>query len=160
MGPEDIRWLKMQRWISHCIEEIGWAAVYVFPTPDKPDLIPFTYTIGLTSKNLPELILFGLGDRQAHGIISSAIANLDLTTVEEYVSYNEVSKNLPVEFRDLPQSSVEEYLCQASAYYSDKKLVRARQLIWPDAKGRFPWHRDCEPKYARLQSEVIDWRLN
>ena len=160
MESETARWIAVQGWINHCIKEIGWAAIHVFPTPTHPNLIPFTYTIGLTSKNLPELILFGLGGKQAHGIIASAINNLDLSKVEEYVSYNEVSKNLPVEFRNLPQSVVEEFLCQAIAYYSDKKQVRARQLIWPDAKGRFPWHTDCEPKYARYQSEAIDWRLN
>jgi hypothetical protein len=156
---EPAHWLKLQKWISRCIKEIGWAAIHVFPTQTHPNIIPFTYTIGLTSKNLPELIVFGMGGQQAHATIAAAIHNLDLSKVEEYVSYTEVS-NLPVEFRNLPQSVVEEYLYQAINYYGDKKQVRARQLVWPDAKGRFPWHTDCESKFALCQSEAINWRPN
>lgn len=159
MGPEAIRWREMRNMISDRIDEFGWTAIGVFPTVSAPNGFPFTYTIGLTARKLPELVLFGMSNRQAHAIIASAIANLDLSKVEEYVSYDEVG-NLPVQFRNLPQSVVEEYLCQATSYYGDRKLVRARQLVWPDTRGRFPWHIDCEPKYAQCQSEAVNWRTH
>jgi len=148
---------NLRKWISGCIEDTGWAAIHVFPTADMPNLIPFTYTVGLTSSSLPEIILFGMGARQAHAVIASAIENIDLSMVKEGNSYDEVG-NLPVEFRNLPSSAVEEYLCQASSFYTNRSLVRAHQLVWPDAKGRFPWHTDCEPKYATVQSVAVDWR--
>ncbi|HEX2172884.1 MAG TPA: DUF4262 domain-containing protein, partial [Dehalococcoidia bacterium] len=133
----------MQQTIRDNIAKFGWHAQEVFPTPDDPGY-PFTYTIGLTDKGHPELIVFGLPGDAAHKVLIAALWKLEHGEVKEGELTDEILRRYPVVFRELPaDKAAEDHTFQAAVYYG--RPVRFMQIIWPDRAGRFPWHPDCDP---------------
>jgi len=56
------------------IANTGWSDMCIFPTEnDPPGSLPFNYTVGLTEFNHPDLIIVGLANTQAHGVMHAAI---------------------------------------------------------------------------------------
>jgi hypothetical protein len=53
------------------IDRVGWSVVHVFPAPDDPPTdVAFTYTVGLTAHDHPELVLAGLPPQIAQALLN------------------------------------------------------------------------------------------
>ncbi|WP_024794114.1 DUF4262 domain-containing protein [Tomitella biformata] len=115
------------------IAKHGWAVQGVFGDAET-EAAPFAYTVGLTAKRLPELVIYGLDVGLAGNIVNSAATQM----IErgEFAAGQEVGRLikrfdmvaievlLPIDLR------------VAAQIYGQ---VRAIQLVWPDKEGRFPW---------------------
>jgi hypothetical protein len=126
--------------IQALIEEHGWAVQGVFPTPDEPT-ISFGYTVGLTLKELPEVIIFGL----TAALTQSTLNNVARHMVEDgplhagdIVDYLFQGGFDPIAI-DVDQEHIDhEYLTVVGRLYGDRNPT-AVQLVIPDKEHRFPW---------------------
>lgn len=120
----------LDRVIVPLVRQNGWAVQGVSGRR------PFAYTVGLTDCGLPELVVTGMRDGPAatllHSVAASAL-HAEPTAGERLVLPGGLTLEAVVV--DRPQ----DHLSTALALYGDE--VRALQLVWPDARGRYPWDR-------------------
>jgi hypothetical protein len=122
------------------IDRVGWSVVHVFPTPDDPPTdVTFTYTVGLTAHNHPELVLAGLPPQIAQSLLN----DLGRRVFDQAArfSHGERLSDVLVGYDAIiidgtPNDALHPGIA-FSLYGSDK--VRLQQLVWPDQHGRFPW---------------------
>ena len=108
----------------------GWAVQYV-----ESDRIPFAYTIGLHDWGLPELLVTGVSPPRAsrllNGVARDALRGLSLTPGSQI----KVHAGPLIEIVDVDQPDAH----MGWAIESGGPDVRARQLVWADGRGRWPW---------------------
>lgn len=115
----------------------GWTVVGVFPVPGEPS-VPFSYTAGLSEKQLPELAIYGLDARTA-GTLLNAAAQRMIDNAKVFESGERIDGLLA---GGLPLSAV------AMIQTTDMNMVRtlygtvatAVQIVWPDTEGKMPWN--------------------
>jgi len=125
------------------IARYGWAVTAVLPTPTDP-CTPFAYTVGLTARTQPELVIAGLDPLIAQALLDDLAARvLEHDTQLAHgqhlpdliAGYDAVLVDGPVTDDLYPGTAI-------GRYGADR--VRLRQIVWPDRDGRFPW----DPGYA------------
>jgi Domain of unknown function (DUF4262) len=108
----------------------GWAVQYV-----ESDRIPFAYTIGLHDWGLPELLVTGVSPPRAsrllNGVARDALRGLSLTPGSQI----KVEAGPLIEIVDVDHPDAH----MGWAIESGGPDVRARQLVWADGRGRWPW---------------------
>jgi len=108
----------------------GWAVQYV-----ESDRTPFAYTIGLHDWGLPELLVTGVSPPRAsrllNGVARDALRGLSLTPGSQI----KVHAGPLIEIVDVDQPDAH----MGWAIESGGPDVRARQLVWADGRGRWPW---------------------
>ncbi len=132
--PRTDRWTdqevaEYQARIGEVIKKYGWMVQGVFPT--GPADLGFAYTIGLTEAGLPELIISGTYDNQAKNLLNSAARQ---HASNEFAHGDTVDgiANVPFRAIDAPEAPIN------IAHQRYGSRVRAVQLVWPDANGRWP----------------------
>lgn len=123
----------IEQWLIPTIERHGWAVTAV----DGDRLhAPFAYTIGLTENGLSELVVTGLPQGRAHAVLNSVadhcLSNGPMVPGELSAVFG-VDPRL--ELVSVPHPDA--HLFDAVALYGPE--VRALQLVWQDARGRWPW---------------------
>lgn len=117
------------------IDTHGWAVIGVFPTcaEDGP---PFSYTVGLTDRGLPELAIYGLPPQTAGGVLNVAARHA--------VDRGELPCGQPITgllAGGLPVVAVAmedtDDLTSVRGLYG--VVLAAQQIVWPDSQGRMPW---------------------
>lgn len=101
---------------------------------------PFSYTIGLHSLGLPELILFGASVQMGGHVLNDVVACLQRSRAnnEEFLGKKDMENwQLPIFVLPVPQELVEDYACAAIARSEGKATYL--QVCLPDPKGLFPW---------------------
>ena len=94
----------------------------------------FSYTVGLTSHGLPELLVAGMRSTAAHQLLESwGTYLLD----QSLVLPGETLCSGPFAMEAIEVERPEEHLRIAVAIYGPE--VRALQLAWADDRGRWPW---------------------
>jgi uncharacterized protein DUF4262 len=135
---------RFRQKIQDDIERVGWSVVAVMDNP------PFAYTVGLTeSYDHPELIIYGIGAKNAHQILANAVQHIKEGEVYRAGGkYSEILDGYDVEFR-----VHQEYpLTAATSYYRALgKDWEALQLVWPDADGNFPGEEGMDPEFEEVQ---------
>lgn len=128
--------------VAEHIETHGWHATGVFPTEDSaPNTPPFVYTAGLTEKDKPELIIFGLAARVGHSILATAVDRL----LDDDLSLGRASnliEGLDAYILNVKATHWSDYLSVAirrSRTERPTMLFRCWQIVWPDKDGKFPW---------------------
>ena len=112
--------------------EHGWAVQFV-----EDDRVPFAYTVGLTGRGLPELLVTGLPPQRAARLLNrvaqTAVGGDPPTAGAQFtVRAGPLVEVVEVEHPDA-------HMDCAVAFYGSK--LRALQLVWADARGRWPWAR-------------------
>jgi len=143
------------------IARCGWAAISVFATEDdRGDEFglgqeAFTYTVGMSEHNLPDMIVLGMQQQQAHGVLNAAYEAIQRGVRLEPDTYAaEVLKGLRVGVLEVlePLGAYPLSMCQHLF-----GQVEALQIVWPDARDRFPWHDDFDPEYRDRQPLLGVW---
>ena len=117
------------------IDRCGWAVQGVGGSRIHA---PFSYTVGLTLRGLPELVITGKKPVEA-GRILNGIAQRTLVgpgAGERVVGFEVVVLPHP-----------EAHLFVATGLFGERR-VSAVQLVWADARGVWPWevgHRGVQP---------------
>jgi len=148
---------KVDRKVLDDIERTGWAAISVFPTED--DLGPgneyFTYTVGMTKHDHPDMIVMGMVQQQAHGVLNAAYQAVQRGTRFYPDTYStEVLRGLRVAVLEVLEPLGDYPLSMCNHLFGQ---VEALQIVWPDASDRFPWHEDFEEEYRDRQPLLGIW---
>lgn len=143
----DQYWTK----ILSTIEKYGWFAQIVGGTDNAPW---FAYTIGLSDKNLPELLITGLHPEKAHEFINLVGKGL---VAKKFEAHDGELLNgiltVTLMLRELNVRDIEEIMTGFIQYAGDStKPMKYMQVLFPDANGKFPGDPDCNSDYAMLQS--------
>lgn len=124
--------------ISDLIDEHGWAVQWVGGDPTQ---VSFAYTVGLFTRGLPEILIFGLPDDVAQPILNDLAARATSGAgFTDGLVLRDVVAGFPVVLVEVIDSSA--YLTVANALartVSGDRQVRAWQVVFPDAVGRWPW---------------------
>ncbi|MGD9998610.1 MAG: DUF4262 domain-containing protein [Ilumatobacteraceae bacterium] len=119
-----------------------------------PSPRPWAYTIGLCGRGVPELLVIGLSDRQAQGVIAHVVETY-FDSAELPVGRDQplAFKGVPIRLLGAPLRSVapdRDLLAGWYGYFSSFGPFTPPdvvQIVWADAVGRFPWQ------------TLFDWRL-
>jgi hypothetical protein len=108
----------------------GWAVQYV-----ESDRVPFAYTVGLTRRGLPELLVTGVPPQRAGRLLNIG--------AEAAVRGDRLVPGMQITLQAGPLVEVVEvehpdaHMYAAVAIFGSE--LRALQLVWADGRGRWPW---------------------
>lgn len=130
------------------IDKYGWAVQGVGPeiTEGKLRRPAFSYTIGLTAKNLPELSIYGLGMGVAHQLLNMLAS--EMVNGRSFVPGELITDLANMPFHVVRSIDLTD-LSAARHFYDDK--ITALQVVWPDPAGKFPWEDDFDIEMLPLQ---------
>jgi hypothetical protein len=126
----------------------GWHVTVVEDTPR------YAHTTGLTrSFAHPEILVIGLPIASIAGVVSE-VARLisEGATFKSGEISRDIFEGLEATFREVPLVSVLDYCATTTAFYGLPPKVL--QLVWPDAKGHWPWDWRADAR-AKLQQPVL-----
>ncbi|HEY6790712.1 MAG TPA: DUF4262 domain-containing protein [Trebonia sp.] len=110
----------------------GWAVVGVEGDGVHP---PFAYTVGLTPRDRPELVVTGLDPCPATHLLNDAAEYVLETAIPEPGETMRIGDGPLMEIARVAEPTA--HLLVATEFYG--KLVRALQLVYVDARGHWPW---------------------
>ena len=126
--------------VASDVERFGWHCMSVAPRQGETGN-SWSYTVGLYEKlNHPEIAIFGLSSKTAHGILSDCVEAIragrryPLNTPVSGV----VKGDILVEFRLVKSEHLREKFGAATRYYGEKPL-QVSVMFWPTKEGKFPW---------------------
>lgn len=144
-GPADQEGVE-QEW-RRDIRKHGWLVMDIHE--DEEEGPGFHFTVGLTEKGLPELILYDLPSKTGGRLLNDVARRL---LAEERLDDGEPIPRLLEGYA--PQlwsvERLQDPLGAAFRLYG-RDNVRARQLVLPDAAHRMPW----EPDYAMPRQPML-----
>jgi hypothetical protein len=128
--------------VARKVQENGYAIVSTWHEMTNSRPIPLTYTVGMHTVNLPELVVFNVPQTDAIRILMKAAGKL-------------LSRNLKC---SVPQADIlrdDVYVQPVSILHTSGVLniaehhadrpVDALQIVLGDVQGRFPWDEGCDP---------------
>lgn len=123
------------------IIEHGHQVIGVFApgdeTGDEDDFVPFSYTVGRSMKDRPELLITGPLPIGMQGVILNDLAAYDdehLLRPGTDLAPNTILRGMPV--RIVAADPVAAEMNQALHLFGDD--ITALQMLWPDKHGRLP----------------------
>jgi hypothetical protein len=138
----------MQR-VFDDVATYGWHVIGVSASAGDPE---FSFTIGLFETNQhPELVVFGLPFKTAHGLLSVCVERLKQgSPFEAGQVRSDVLTRHRLAVLEVDRSFYSAYLGSAIGFYGDTDFP-ALQLVWPDRGDHFPWEPAHDPSYAGSQ---------
>lgn len=135
--PAPDRRTDEQRW-RDVVAEHGWMVMSVGASGTAPE---FTFTCGLTEVGLPEVVVYGLPGDTAGTLLNDVAQRL--LDGERFTDGEPVARVLRGYDLQLWDTTwLQDPLGAAFRLYGEDR-VRVRQLVWPDADGRWPWDPAC-----------------
>lgn len=110
---------------------------------DEEDHAVFSYTIGNSLSNKPELIMFGAHPQDAAKLFNHMSENYELVP-----GLLDLGGKFPVKLLRAGEKCRQEYSIQAGQYLGNETYP-ILQVLAPDTKGRWPGDPDLEPGYAQ-----------
>jgi hypothetical protein len=120
--------------VQPMIDRFGWAVQSVERTGIHA---PFSYTVGLTRRGLPELVITGRGAAASARVLNAAARRLQQQELPRPGELLEVQGR---GFEVVELSHPEAHLFVAIGLYGED-AVTALQLVWADEQRRWPWER-------------------
>jgi hypothetical protein len=121
----------------------------------------FAYTVGLWETHCtPELIVFGLGNRLMHAMLSEMVRQLEGgKPLSDGARWSTLLEGFDCVTRPVhPTQRVPQYLNSAlwyRGYRTGDEDIDAYQVFWPGAEqGLFPWERGCDPFVRDCQPQL------
>lgn len=126
------------------VAEHGWAVQGVFSVAGEENPGPnFLYTVGLSTYDAPEFIVFGVAMEVGHAVLNGMGAKVrDGARFQAGDLLDDVLDGYNVRLVEVHDTT--EHLTVANRVYGLPDPVRALQIVLPDKAGRFPWDPDCE----------------
>lgn len=117
---------------------------------ELPDgqMISMSYSVGLSDMGLPELITFGIPAETARFLLNTSAKKMKNGQLKTAVAMEEIA-NSPLFFMPVPKERTDGFLNVANSRAG--RDLDAIQLIWPDAKGRFPWDDNFNEDHRKAQ---------
>lgn len=154
MSNEDLEARRQAMWdqMLERVGKYGWTLQYVFGDPDL-SMPSFTYTIGLSAKGLPDLLVFGL-PQEASGIVAD-IAQMMVeskTRLADGLVIRDVA-SVPLKLRSLGLSDGFKFATGAKRFAREQHYTASlMQIVLPDQAGRFPGEDGCDQRIELMQN--------
>ncbi|MCP2323622.1 hypothetical protein HDA40_002129 [Hamadaea flava] len=133
---------EQQQWLQHTIETVGWAVITTALQAVSVD-VPFAYTVGLTERDLPELLIVGVRHDTAISLLNDLARRANSSgPLLHGQRLDDLITGLDVLILEGPADGL--LRPSAALYLYGPGAVRLQQCVWPDPDGRFPW----EPGYT------------
>lgn len=148
----DSRMKAIWQQILDLVQSHGHALQYVLADPDL-SIPSFIYTVGLSAKGMPDLIVFGL-PQQASSIMNTIVemAHDDRIELRDGQVIREAA-NLPLKLRSIDQNKGFELALGARRFAQEGGYTASLlQVVLPDAVGRFPGEDGCDPGIVLMQN--------
>jgi hypothetical protein len=114
--------------------------------------VPVSYTVGLTTQNKPELVIFGINDKSAAWVLNQLAHWVKEDKMKLDVAIPNFISGRSVMFKNVREENIETGLPFATAYFTDKlKSVKAIQCFVSDTNNRFPWEEECDSHVSLAQ---------
>lgn len=131
---------------------IAAEGLLVVSTGADADIVPAAYTVGLTTKLGYEVFVIGLPPQVGQQILNTVAKRLLAAEEPDDTPLTGIA-NMPVKLHFLPASATDDTtgrlrMIPAVGY----EPQRIRQLIYPDAQGRFPG----EPGYEAPFEQTLE----
>jgi hypothetical protein len=120
--------------MARTAHEYGWAVQGVEQERARP---PWAYTVGLTPRDRPELLITGLPLRRCAQLLNGTAARLVRDGPPSAGERMRLVDGPLVEF--VPVENPDVHLLTALALYGPE--VRGLQMVWADDRDRWPWER-------------------
>jgi hypothetical protein len=117
------------------MREYGWVIQAV-----EDDRAPYSYTVGLYQRGLPELLMTGLAPKRAARLLNHVAGHSHLAGVPPPGTQFRVLDGLAIEVVEVDHPDA--HMGMAIAINRGRP-IRARQLVWADSRHRWPW----EPRF-------------
>lgn len=135
---------------EHSSERRDYVAVRSFKSGEGP----WSHTVGMTDRGLPELLVSGVGADLGRAILLNAARDVfDRSGVTDGELSDRIADR-SVMFRSLPVERAGRFALEAAN--RDPAQFQALQVVWPDVEGLFPWVPGCDPDVARSQSLFVE----
>lgn len=111
----------------------GWALQWVGPGEGEP---AFCYTVGLSRFDLPELVVFGPGQRDSAWLLNTLAERM--RAGRRYADGDSIDDLWP-RARLMEVLDSRGHLLFAHALARAERPLPALQVVYPDRDGRWPW---------------------
>jgi Domain of unknown function (DUF4262) len=111
----------------------------------------FAYTIGNQAKQLPELLVIGPPDREAHALLN-ALSNTMLANGKGFENGEQIlvrPEGPAVEVWDCGDKARNEYTVQAGVHYKSESY-RIQQVVIADPLGQYPDSERCMQPWGAI----------
>lgn len=152
MTDESLQWIRYK--MRTKIEERGWAIMSVFPGETTP---AYSYTVGLTSMSLPEVLIMGPGPEVSSQLLDACVAALlsGEVHVGQHSPVPMTTTTIPFALRLDDEERTMAGLMLPGPYLEQQFKRSAIQLVVPDAAGLFPWQDGCDQRYIASQDPNV-----
>lgn len=133
------------------IAKCGWIVINVFEDPER-GIPSFSYTVGLSSLGLSELLMMAVPSNYAHQMLGELVKKMIAKEVAG-THLEIVSKiaNLPVRLKNTGATGLL-FTRFGNEYAKDKgRNPSVIHVEFPDQNGRFPGDPACDSNIARIQ---------
>jgi hypothetical protein len=138
-------WQDHLEYLRGLVVEHGWAVVGVEGDGVHP---PFAYTVGLTPRDRPELVVTGIDPRPATLLLNDAAQYVLDTAIPAPGETMRIGDGPLMEIVKVAEPTA--HLLVATEFYG--KLVRALQLVYVDVHGHWPW---CPDYHGRPGGQPV-----
>ncbi len=131
-------WEHLTQTIDPMVKKAGWAVQWMLGDQDNPS---FSYTIGLSAKQLPELLItLPIEPELARYILNNVAKTFIKLGSAAAGDLHQVLEGLPVRVSFIDMSAFAQFgkVAVAWAQYRRIFLNQAMQVILPDEYGNFP----------------------
>lgn len=139
------------------IRKHGWFHTSVFADDKAPG---FSFTTGFwLTLGFPEVLIFSMKKETAHDTFQHVFHEVKNGHVFELGKpINDVIVNFDAVLIPVPTHQLKEY-CGWSRWFYGGDHFQCVQLVWPDAKGAFPWHPEVDARFVHSQPDLTeaDW---
>lgn len=136
------------------IRKHGWFHTSIFADNQRPG---FSFTTGFwLTLAFPEVLVFSMKKEDAHDIFRHMFREIrnghifELGRPIDHVIANFNAVLIPV-----PPHQLMEY-CGWSRWFYGGDHFECAQLVWPDAKGVFPWQGEADVRFVHSQPDLTE----
>ncbi|MCR6658666.1 MAG: DUF4262 domain-containing protein [Asticcacaulis sp.] len=152
LDAEESKLDESERKFVSTIREHGWFNTHILASEEMPG---FNFTTGFqVNLGVPEIIVFGLRDQVAHGLLWNFYR--DLKAGKRYETgqpYADFLEGFEICFQVVDKSQYHNHLGWSRWFYAGDEFD-CWQLIWPDKLGKFPWEANFNPNLLDLQPDL------
>lgn len=132
--PESTKAARLA-YVQGLLAEHPWVVVGVDRDGRRP---PYSYTVGLTELDRPELLITGLSKERAVNVLIAAVEQVLDTGTPAVGAAIRLPGKRPGEVVGVAEPGV--HLAVAADLFGER--LTALQLVYADVRGRWPWDKD------------------
>lgn len=139
--------------VDRLIDEHGWAVLAVLPDIEQRQP-GFSYTVGLTARSHPELLVFAMAADDARLVLNRLARKVLDGTVPLHTRLPEVLEGYDPVLVSAATERAHAFVMGATYRYGE--AVTVLQLVLPDSNNKLPWETGYDAAMARVQPLLSD----